>query len=271
MKTIRIGAVSTAIVVFLLCAGCVSKPTFSMTSTEMAVTPAAALQRKTVAIMPVLSLIDAFECVGTLETGLDEFCAHTKPEHLVINRKKAERILAQQPELMAAYEEGLCTLLRPQQNFRTAESDTIHRVNNDAEDGKPGIKYEHLGSPAGSNDGRYKQLDWTIRTKEDIIPTALPTKSLREITTALECDLLLVPVVLNRYRYIKSYQLVFIIPIYGSSSVESSHEVVLFLVSAETGRIERAIQTSPVNKYAVAASVKRLLGRGDYLGELTVD
>jgi len=277
----------------ILAAGCATPvPMSSIEST--AKRPATLNAGSRIAILPIAARVGGQRYLASLSAAQEVYLERVGATTGIKAGRDIEKKFSEQGNLTAAYQAILEKLLDRDPNLCVAQEDILTTLDSKPWNGQSGIKYEKLSdintlvagkatqrgsaaAPAANAVAREIRLQWNVRTKAKASYEPLPLASVKELSQALECDYVLIPVVRDSYNYVKQWFAFTIIPVFRTTGVYRMNDMAFYLVDGASGEVVQALQITE-NRAPQAASndalvmvlaLNKMIQKGDSFGSFT--
>jgi hypothetical protein len=259
-------AKSSFLVVIFLIQGCIKYINVNHTEIASKVTSEQIAESR-VAVMPAAGRRNSNKSISTFEISLERFMEYTDESSGIIKPADVRRISLKNPGLLTAYEKILKNLTGFDKIFSADKKSDLYKVNH---------------SRWGSKDDNVK-IYWSVNIKREVEDKFVLSSAARQISEALDCDYLLVPVIEDGYHYAKTLCFLYVIPSFYGYNLDSHQRIALYLVDGRSGQIVRAAiimlsinnSTNILNNNQtislVAASLQKILGKGWFAGMISLE
>lgn len=225
-----------------------------------------------IAILPAVGRVISKKQYSTFTDGYQSYITHTQESDNLVNCDEVEKTIMSNPELLNDYKNMVNGLKGYDKEFKIDNKDSKYTVNNSEWNGTEGIKYENVLSTYKNMKGDASKLriNWNINLKTDAKKHELLSSS-RRLSESLGCDYLLVPVLIDNYNYSRGPLTIFFIPFAYVFNLRHSSDLALYLIDGQSGEIISASLGKQLTSTLSAASLQRILCRGDFMGSLKLE
>lgn len=220
------------------------------------------------AILPAVGRVISKKQYSTFTDGYQGYITHTQESDNLISCDEVEKIIMSNPELLNDYKNMVSGLKGYDKKFKIDNRVSKYTINNSEWDGTEGIKYENILSTYKKGNASKLRLNWNINIKADAKKHELLSSSSRRLSESLGCDYLLVPVLIDNYHYSRGPLTIFFIPFAYVFNLYQSSDLALYLIDGRSGEIVRASLGKQLTPTLSAASLQRILCKGDFMGSL---
>jgi len=257
------------IVSILLVQGCATQK-IALYSTELpSKITTDQISKSRIAIMPVAGRITSKENISKLKKGITEYINFTSESDEIIGLDKVETLMSERPELLSTYETLLTGLVDYDQMIGLSQDDGKLEVEQIPWDGQRGLNYKNISALNGNN-GSKVSFDWFITMKKGVDDPNILLSSVDSLSNALNSDYLLIPVILDKYRYIKNLGMLLIIPVAYTYQLTYSSDIAFYLIDGNSAKIVRASVGYNLTPVMVAASLQKILDKGQFAGKISL-
>ncbi len=233
-----------------------------------------AMGKSHVAIMPATGKSISHANYSKFLKGYKGYMAYTDGDSHIIPTTAVEDILMDNPELFASYNKLLHNLKDFDELLTASKTSKKLIINNKPWDGSTGIKYDHILSihetPGNKEISADKlRIHWTINLKDDIDEGTVIVAAANDLSKQLNCDYLLVPVIVDQYFYKKDVLTVFFFPFWYVYHLHHSVDVAMYLIDGKSGQIVKASLAKNISPVLTAGILNKILDRGDFVGDIS--